>query len=82
MTGLWRFRPDKNFRPYVGAGIGYSFVEFDSSDELIELSENLEASSARQTRLLRNNLGGIITGKAVYEGRFTVVEAIEALARL
>jgi phosphoribosylformimino-5-aminoimidazole carboxamide ribotide isomerase len=28
------------------------------------------------------NLGGIITGKAVYEGRFTVVEAIEALARL
>jgi phosphoribosylformimino-5-aminoimidazole carboxamide ribotide isomerase len=28
------------------------------------------------------NLGGIITGKAVYEGRFTVVEAIEALAKL
>jgi len=61
LTGLWRFRPDKNFRPYVGAGIGYSFVEFDSSDELIELSENLEASSARQTRLVRSDLGGIIT---------------------
>ena len=28
------------------------------------------------------NLGGIITGKAVYEGRFTVVEALEALAQL
>jgi phosphoribosylformimino-5-aminoimidazole carboxamide ribotide isomerase len=28
------------------------------------------------------NLGGIITGKAIYEGRFTVVEAIEALAQL
>ena len=26
------------------------------------------------------NLGGIITGKAVYEGRFTVTEALEALA--
>jgi len=26
------------------------------------------------------NLGGIITGKAVYEGRFTVVEALAALA--
>jgi phosphoribosylformimino-5-aminoimidazole carboxamide ribotide isomerase len=26
------------------------------------------------------NLSGIITGKAVYEGRFTVVEALEALA--
>lgn len=25
------------------------------------------------------NLGGIITGKAVYEGRFTVVEALDAL---
>jgi len=28
------------------------------------------------------NLGGIITGKAVYEGRFTVAQAIEALAQL
>jgi len=28
------------------------------------------------------NLGGIITGKAVYEGRFTVAEAVEALATL
>jgi phosphoribosylformimino-5-aminoimidazole carboxamide ribotide isomerase len=27
------------------------------------------------------NLGGIITGKAVYEGRFTVAEALEALAQ-
>ncbi len=27
------------------------------------------------------NLGGIITGKAVYEGHFTVVEALEALAQ-
>ena len=27
------------------------------------------------------NLGGVITGKAVYEGRFTVREALEALAR-
>jgi len=27
------------------------------------------------------NLGGIITGKAVYEGRFTVTDAIDALAR-
>jgi len=25
------------------------------------------------------NLGGVITGKAVYEGRFTVTEALEAL---
>jgi len=28
------------------------------------------------------NLGGIITGKAVYEGRFTVVEALDALRKL
>jgi len=27
-----------------------------------------------------DNLGGIITGKAVYEGRFTVAEALDALA--
>ncbi len=29
-----------------------------------------------------DNLGGIITGKAVYEGRFTVAEAIDALTTL
>lgn len=58
LTGLWRFRPDKRFKPYVGAGIGYSFVEFDSSDELIQLSENLEASEARQAELARSDLGG------------------------
>ena len=28
------------------------------------------------------NLGGIITGKAVYEGRFTVAEALDALTTL
>jgi len=28
------------------------------------------------------NLGGIITGKAVYEGRFTVPEALDALAQV
>ena len=61
LTGLWRFRPDKNFRPYVGAGIGYSFVEFDASDELIEFSETLEASSARQAEVRRTDLGGLIT---------------------
>jgi phosphoribosylformimino-5-aminoimidazole carboxamide ribotide isomerase len=27
------------------------------------------------------NLGGIITGKAVYEGRFTVADAIDVLER-
>ena len=26
------------------------------------------------------NIGGVITGKAIYEGRFTVVEALDALA--
>jgi phosphoribosylformimino-5-aminoimidazole carboxamide ribotide isomerase len=29
-----------------------------------------------------DNLGGIITGKAVYEGRFTVAEALDALSTL
>lgn len=57
LTGLWRFRPDRNFRPYVGGGIGYSFVEFDSSDGLIELSENLEASSWKQAKAGRTDAG-------------------------
>jgi opacity protein-like surface antigen len=60
LTGLWRFRPDKKFNPYVGGGIGYSFIEFDSSDELIELSENMEMSSAKQAQLETDNRGFII----------------------
>lgn len=60
LTGLWRFRPDKKFSPYVGGGLGYSFVEFDSSDELVELSENLEASSGIQSSLKRTDNGGVI----------------------
>jgi len=60
LTGLWRFRPDKKFNPYVGGGIGYSFVGFDSTDELIELSENMEMSSAKQARLVPDNRGFII----------------------
>jgi opacity protein-like surface antigen len=65
LTGLWRFRPDSNFRPYVGAGIGYSFVDFDSSDDLIELSGNLEASSWRQAKVERTDVGGVITVPSV-----------------
>jgi len=60
LTGLWRFRPDKKLSPYVGAGVGYSFVEFDASEELIELSENMEMSMAKQARLLRSDRGGVI----------------------
>ena len=53
---MGRFRPRSNFNPYVGAGIGWSFIGFEPSDEFNELSRNIDASIGQQT-LLTNSLG-------------------------
>jgi hypothetical protein len=56
-TALARFRPRATFNPYVGAGIGYSFVGFEPSDEFNELSLNMDGSLGGQTRLTEATLG-------------------------
>lgn len=44
LSTIARLRPRASFNPYVGAGIGYSFVGFTPSDEFNQLSANLDAS--------------------------------------
>jgi opacity protein-like surface antigen len=42
---LVRFRPRSTFNPYVGGGLGYSFVGFSPSDEFNDLSINMDNSN-------------------------------------
>ncbi len=44
LTAINRFRPRAKLNPYLGAGVGYTLVGFDPSDELNELSINLDNS--------------------------------------
>jgi len=41
---LARFRPTKRFNPYIGAGVGYNVVSFDSTDRWNEISDQLDRS--------------------------------------
>jgi opacity protein-like surface antigen len=45
LTGMMRFRPKATFNPYAGLGIGYTFVGFTPSQELDELSKNLDEAT-------------------------------------
>jgi len=56
-TALARFRPRASFHPYVGAGIGYSFIGFKPADEFNQLSMNLDASLGGQSRLTEATWG-------------------------
>jgi outer membrane protein W len=53
LTIAARFRPKAAVRPFVGFGFGYMFVGFDPSDELNQLSLNMDNSVGRD-----NNLSG------------------------
>jgi len=48
LSGIVRFRPRAKFNPYVGAGIGYSIVGFDPSDEFNQLSLAIDSSQGGQ----------------------------------
>lgn len=57
LTGLVRFRPRSQFNPYVGGGIGYTFVGFEPTDEFNQLSRNMDNSLGIQTVLSSAYLG-------------------------
>ncbi|MEW5806742.1 MAG: OmpW family outer membrane protein [Acidobacteriota bacterium] len=63
-SGIIRFRPKSNFNPYIGAGIGFIMVEFDSSSELDQFSSRIDRSigtfmSAYQSEYLNRDLGPV-----------------------
>lgn len=51
LTAMARFRPRASFNPYVGAGIGYSIIGFETSDELNLLSQRMDASRGGLARV-------------------------------
>lgn len=42
LTPIIRFRPKSNFNPYIGAGVGYIFTEFNSSSQMDAFSSNID----------------------------------------
>ncbi len=46
-----RLRPRATFNPYIGAGIGYSIIGFETDPAFDELSRNMDASRGVQMRL-------------------------------
>jgi opacity protein-like surface antigen len=51
LTAMGRFRPRASFNPYLGGGVGYAFIGYDTSPEFDALSQALDASIGGQTRL-------------------------------
>jgi outer membrane protein W len=51
LTAGIRFRPKAAFNPYLCAGIGYTFVGFTPSDDLNQLSLNLDQAAGGFARL-------------------------------
>jgi opacity protein-like surface antigen len=61
LSALARFRPRATFNPYLGAGLGYSIIGFETDPALDALSVNMDASRGVQMRLepfFINGLGG------------------------
>lgn len=51
VNALVRFRPKAKLNPYLGIGMGYTFVGFDPSNELDKLSRDMDVSQGRKVRL-------------------------------
>ena len=51
LTFLARFRPRASLNPYLGAGLGYSFIGFEPTDEFNELSVNMDGSQGAHWRI-------------------------------
>lgn len=58
LTAVWRFRPKTTFNPFFGLGGGYTFVQFDSSSQLDEVSLNMD------------NAEGAFAVQSAFPGRF------------
>jgi hypothetical protein len=59
-----RFRPKAAFNPYLCAGIGYTFFSYSPSDEINQLSVNLDQSTGGFARLSGTAAGGELLSPA------------------
>ncbi len=58
VTAGIRFRPKASFNPYLCAGLGYSFNSYTPSDEINQLSRDLDQSTGGFARLVGTQLSG------------------------
>ena len=56
-TGI-RFRPKATFNPYLCLGFGYTFMSYSASDDINQLSVNLDQSTGGFARLSGTAFGG------------------------
>src|SRR5688572_1659976 len=59
LTALTRFRPRANLNPYLGGGIGYTVIGFDSSPQLDQLSVRLDRAIGALAPL-SNSINGVV----------------------
>lgn len=79
-SALARFRPRASFNPYVGGGIGYAIVGFETDPAFDTLSENMDASLGRFARVSGSLLGNaqlISTGNPVIDLQGARVDATD-----
>ncbi len=65
LSALARFRPRASFNPYIGAGLGYTLVGFEPSQELDTLSLRLDQAAGGQLGLSPD--GSAYIGQSVSE---------------
>lgn len=57
LSGIARLRPQSSFNPYVGAGVGYTIVGFESDEAFDALSVNLDRAKGRLGQVTSENFG-------------------------
>ncbi|MGH9867384.1 MAG: outer membrane beta-barrel protein [Candidatus Polarisedimenticolia bacterium] len=48
LTGILRFRKDSVLNPFIGAGVGRVFMEFEPTDDLLELNRTIDTLHIKQ----------------------------------
>ncbi|MGH9868119.1 MAG: hypothetical protein ACREAA_08150 [Candidatus Polarisedimenticolia bacterium] len=66
LTGLMRFRKDSALNPFIGAGVGKVFLEFQPADELFGVNRTIDSLHVKR---MRNEAGTNITPQ-FFEDRF------------
>ena len=78
LSGVLRFRPDANFNPYGGAGLGFTLIGFDPSLEFDTLSVSLDASRGAIGTLLTEDNGSGMQAPELSEIRDLTGATVEA----
>jgi opacity protein-like surface antigen len=62
LTAIARFRPKASFNPYIGAGLGYTLVGYEPSEDMNALSANIDSSRGGFSALSGSGFTGLNLG--------------------